>query len=396
MAGEPVDAVVVGGGPFGLGAAGELERRGVKTVVLERAEGVGASWVRRYDGLRLNSVRWMSGLPGAPIPRSAGRWPTKEDLVAHLERYAEQCGLDVRLGVEVERVERHGGGYRVETSAGPFTAGAVVVATGFDRVPTMPDWPGREGFEGELIHGSEYRNPIPFRDRDVLVVGAGNTGTEIAVQLADAGAAKVRMAVRTPPNLVAIETLGLPATPFGELADRLPARLVDFATPLFVRDLSKYGLGRSPYGLATEIRVKRLGVVVDRGIGEALRSGRVEVVPAVERFHGCEVVLAGGARLRPDAVIAATGYRMGLEPLVGHLGVLDPHGRPAVLGAATHPSAPRLYFNGYYQPIVGQLPQLRRSSRAIGRAEAAATRRRRRCSRGLLRPHQASVGHLGG
>jgi putative flavoprotein involved in K+ transport len=368
----------------------------VTTVVLERAQGVGASWVRRYDGLRLNSVRWMSGLPGAAIPRSAGRWPTKEDLVAHLEHYVEQRGLDVRLGVDVGRVDHQGSGYRVETSAGPFTAGAVVVATGFDRVPTMPDWPGREGFEGELIHGSEYRNPTPFRDRDVLVVGAGNTGTEIAVQLADAGAAKVRMAVRTPPNLVAIETLGVPATPFGELADRLPPRLVDFATPLFVRDLSKYGLGRSPYGLATEIRVKRLGVVLDRGIGEALRSGRVEVVAAAERFEGPEVVLAGGARLRPDAVIAATGYRMGLEPLVGHLGVLDPHGRPAVLGAATHPSAPRLYFNGYYQPIVGQLPQLRRSSRAIGRAEGAATRRRRRCSRGLLRPHQAPVGHIGG
>jgi putative flavoprotein involved in K+ transport len=384
MAGERVEAVVVGAGPFGLGAAAELGRRGFEVVVLDRADAVGSSWRRRYEGLRLNSVRWMSGLPRGSIPRHAGRWPRKEDYVAYLERYVEHHDLDVRLGVDVERIERAGEGYAVETSTGRFLADAVVVAAGYDRVPKMPEWPGRTEYRGELIHGSEYRNPAPYRGRDVLVVGAGNTGTEVAAQLADAGARKVWMAVRTPPNLVPSEMLGFPATPVGLLADRLPPRLVDMVTPLFTRDLSEHGLGRSPYGLATEIRVKGLGVVVDRGFSDALRSGRVEVVDAVERFDGADVVFAGGTRLRPGVVIAATGYRMGLEPLVGHLGVLDSKGRPSVFGGATHPSAPRLYFNGYYQPIVGQLPELRRTSRAIGRAEARARRRAtaaRRCRR---------------
>jgi putative flavoprotein involved in K+ transport len=391
MAREDMGAVVVGAGAFGLGAAAELERRGIEVVVLDRADRVGSSWRRRYDGLRLNSVRWRSGLPGGQIPRGAGRWPLKEELVAHLERYVEERGLDLRLGVEVERIERHGDGYRVETSAGQFSASAVVVAAGFDRVPKLPDWPGRETFEGELIHGSEYRNPAPFRGRDVLVVGSGNTGTEVAAQLADGGAARVRMSVRTPPNLVASEMLGMPATPFGALADRLPPALVDALTPWMTVDLSKHGLGRSPYGLATEIRVKGLGVVVERGIAAAIRAGRVEVVAGVERFEASDVVLLDGERLRPDVVIAATGYRMGLEPLVGHLGVLDARGRPAVLGGETHPSAPHLYFNGYYQPIVGQLPELRRTSRAIGRAEARARRRSAapgRC-RGLKRGKEA-------
>jgi putative flavoprotein involved in K+ transport len=384
MAEERVEAIVVGAGMFGLAAATELQRRGFEVVVLDRAGEVGSSWRRRYDGLRLNSVRWMSGLPRGRLPRRAGRWPRKEEVVAHLERYVEEHGLDVRLGVDVERVERVGEGYGVETSTGTFTADAVVVAAGFDRVPKMPPWPGRAGYEGELVHSYDYRNPAPYRGRDVLVVGAGNTGTELAVQLADAGARNVWMSVRTPPNLVAIETLGFPMTPVGALADRLPPRLVDMVTPLFTRDLSEHGLGHSPYGLATEIRVKGLGVVVDRGFSDALRSGRVEVVDAVERFDGADVVFAGGTRLRPGVVIAATGYRMGLEPLVGHLGVLDSKGRPSVFGGATHPSAPRLYFNGYYQPIVGQLPELRRTSRAIGRAEARARRRAtaaRRCRR---------------
>jgi putative flavoprotein involved in K+ transport len=371
-----VEVVVVGAGTFGLGAAAELARRRFEVSVLDRADGVGDSWRRRYDGLRLNSVRWMSGLPGTPIPRRAGPWPSKEDLVAYLERYVQDRGLDVRLGVNVDRIDRSADGYRVETSTGPYFADAVVVAAGFDRVPKMPDWPGRAGYPGELIHSVDYRNPAPYRGRDVLVVGAGNTGTEVAVQLADAGARKVWIAVRTPPNLVASETLGLPMTPMGALADRLPPRLVDMATPLFTLDLSEHGLERSPYGLATEIRVKGLGVVVDRGFSETLRAGRVEVVGAVERFDGPDVVLAGAGRLRPDAVIAATGYRMGLEPLVGHLGVLDANGRPSVFGGMVRTSAPRLYFSGYYQPIVGQLPQLRRTSRAIGRAEARARRAR--------------------
>ena len=255
----------------------------------------------------------------------------------------------------------------------------MVVATGFDRLPKLPDWPGRDEFRGELIHGSDYRNPAPYHGREVLVVGAGNTATEISVQLADAGAAQGVDGRADPAEPGAAETLGFPATPVGKLAEWLPGRVVDRVTPLFTRDHSAYGLPRSPYGLATEIRVKGLGVVVDRGIGDALRTGRVEVVGPVERFDAAEVLLAGGARLRPDAVIAATGYRMGLEPLVGHLGVLAADGRPLFMGAGTHPGAPRLYLTAL-PADVGQLPQLRRTSRAIGRAEARARAREARAT----------------
>ena len=306
--------------------------------------------------------------------------------MAYLESYVDKHGLDVRLGAEVDRIDRAGDGYGVDTVAGRFTADAVVVAAGYDRFPKLPAWPGRDGFAGELIHGSEYRNPAPYRGRDVLVVGSGNTATELAVQLADAGAGRVRVAVRTPPNLVAHEIFGVPATPFGLLAQALPARVVDWITPFMTIDLTEHGLARSPYGLATEIRVRGLGVVVDRGFADAVRRGRVEVVPGVEGFDGTEVLLAGGARARPDAIIAATGYHMGLEALVGHLGVLLPNGRPAFLGGKTHPSAPRLYFNGYYLPIGGQLPQLGRTTRAIGRAEARARRRAVPARRGRRRP----------
>ena len=104
------------------------------------------------------------------------------------------------------------------------------------------------------------------------------------------------------------------------------------------------------------------------GFVEALKQGRIELVAAVERFDGAEVVLMDGTRIRPDAVVAATGYRRGLEPLLGHLGVLDAGGNPVVVGGRTHPAAPGLYFNGFYASLSGQLRHMRRHARAIARA----------------------------
>jgi putative flavoprotein involved in K+ transport len=373
------EAAVVGGGAAGLGAAAELARRGVEVAVLEQGDAVGSSWRRRYDGLRLNTVRWMSGMPGHRIPRRAGRWPAREEFAAYLEDYARRHRLDVRFGVQVRRIERLGRGWRLDTSHGSVLARYVVVATGYDRIPRLPPWPGRERFSGELLHSSEYRNPEPFRGQEVLVAGPGNTGTEIATQLCRSGAA-VRLAVRTPVNLVPSQYAGVPATIMARLSDAGPRFLGDFIGFRLQRrafgDLAPYGMPRAPYGVATEIEVKGKGPVMDRGFVAELKEGRIEIVPAVERLEGPEVVLSDGSRVRPDTVIAATGYHFGLEQLVGHLGVLLPSGRPAFVHGRSHPAAPGLYFNGYWQPLVGQLPTMPRTSRRIGRAVARERRLR--------------------
>src|SRR5436190_11911482 len=314
------ELVVIGGGPAGLGAAIELRRRGIEAIVLEGAGAVAESWRRRYEGLRLNSVRWLAGIRRVPIPRRAGRWVSAEDYISYLEAAARRHALDVRCGVEVRRVDRHGDGYLVTTSDGPYAARQVVVATGYDRVPRMPDWPGREEFAGELLHAGDYRHPARFARRDVLVVGVGNSGTEIAMQLARAGARRVRVAVRTPPNEFPREFLGLPIGVFALLSRHQPARLADAGGFLLQRlawgDLRRHGLGRAPYGVATELRVKGLGPVVDGGFVAELKRGRVEIVPAVVGFSKHEVRLEAGRRIQPDTVIAATGYRYGLEALV--------------------------------------------------------------------------------
>ncbi len=376
---------MIGAGVAGLSAAAELGRRGVRALVLDRAQDVGSSWERRYDGLRLNTFRWHSSPLHSRIPRSAGRWPTREALVEHLRRYARRERVEIEFGIDVRRIDRTSTGYLVETSAGGREARFVVVATGYDHSPRIPEWPGADGFEGDLIHAREFRNPAPFAGRDALVVGAGNTGTEIAAQLAADSTARVRMAVRTPPNLVPIEFLGIPITYLARAAELAPEPLVNLIgrglRRYAVGDLTPHGLPPAPLGIGTELRVKGLGPVLDRGIGAALRSGRVEVVPAVDSFEGPDVGLADGRRIQPEVVIAATGYRMGLEPLVAHLGVLLPSGKPACQRGESHPASPGLHFNGYWLPMSGELPAMRRTTKRIGaeitrsRAGRAAPRR---------------------
>ena len=240
------EVAVVGGGPAGLGVAGALKRWGIGAVVLEREGVVGSSWRRRYDGLRLNTVRGMSGQPGLAIPRGAGRWPARDAFVAYLEHYAEHHALDVRTGVAVARVDSVDGGWRLATSEGELTSRFAVVATGYDCTPKLPTWPGREGFTGRLIHSADYHNPSPFLGERVLVVGAGNTGTEVAAQLAGAGAAAVTVSMRTPPNFVQREIRSVPITPFARLADLSPAPVVDLVGAVAQRwtfgDLALFGL----------------------------------------------------------------------------------------------------------------------------------------------------------
>ncbi|MFF9351002.1 flavin-containing monooxygenase [Streptomyces sp. NPDC014734] len=355
---------VIGGGPGGLAAAAALREQGVRAVVLEKSGQVGASWRRHYDRLHLHTTRRRSALPGLAMPRRFGRWVARDDVVRYLEKYAEHHELEVVTGVEVSRVDRapDGSGWRLAATGGRMLTGrAVVVATGFNHTPHVPDWPGRDAFTGDLVHAADYRDPTPYTGRDVLVVGIGNTGAEIAADLVEGGASRVRIAVRTVPHIVRRSTAGWPAQATGILVRRLPVWLVDRAGRLMSRlavpDLTAHGLPRPDTGLYSRVREGAIPVQ-DVGLIDAVRAGHVVPVAAVESFDGDTVVLADGERITPDAVIAATGYRRSLEGLVGHLGVLDARGRPVVHGRRTPKQAPGLYFTGFTNPISGMLREL--------------------------------------
>ena len=288
-------------------------------------------------------------------------------MITYLEDYARDNALDVRLSTSVERIDPDGAGWVVRTSAGDVTAEQVVVAAGYEHTPFVPDWPGRERFRGSLLHAAEYRNPEPFRDRDVLVVGPGCSGMEIAYDLAEGGARRVRLAIRTPPNILIRTPIG-PALALALM--RMPPqradRVVNFVRSKKIGDLTEFGLPVPEEG--TISRLRRLGVapaIVDMAVIEAIRERRIEIVASIESLDETGADLADGARIEPDAVIAATGYRRGLEPMVGHLGVLDDEGVPRA--SAAEAAAPGLRFVGYVH-----LPaQLRYAGKEATRAAQA-------------------------
>jgi putative flavoprotein involved in K+ transport len=346
---------------------------GIDVIVLEQSGKVGSSWRTRYDGLRLNTPGWMSTQPGFRASRRRyGEYPSRDAWIEYLEDYAEHHKIDVRFGTQVRRVEASAGGWRVDTDGGEMDARLVVIATGYDREPNLPDWPGRDGFTGELIHSSAYRSPEPYRGRDVLVVGPNITGSEVAHYLCRGGAGRVRVSCRTPPNVMRRKYLGVPVQLNGIALQHAPLPVADeiiwLGQRMFFGDLARHGLPRSPQGVATTLRCRQQAPVFDDGFVRLLKAGQIEIVPAVEGFDGPDVLLADVTRIQPEAVIAATGYRRGLEPLVGHLGVLDEDGIPLVTGGNQHPSAPGLFFNGYRTELSGQLRLMRPDARAIARA----------------------------
>jgi putative flavoprotein involved in K+ transport len=383
--------VVVGAGAAGLAVAAMLERRGVDPLVLERTDRVASSWRSRYDSLRLNTPRITSTLPGYRMPRRYGRWPARDDVVEYLEEYAHRHRLRLQFETEVNRVERADGGERagpegnsapgwvLETSNGAIATRFVVLATSHDADPKLPDWPGRESFTGELIHSAAYRNPDPFRGKDVLVVSARNTGSEIAHELATASGCRVWAAMRTPPSVFPREwPSGFPLNYTTVLFEPLPDVVLDrigFLTQrLIYGDLAEYGIPRAPLGVQSTTKKRHVSSLIDAGFVEALKAGRVELVAAVERFDGPEVLLSDGRSLRPQVVIAATGYDRNLPGIVGHLGVLDEYGVPTLKGRAIrareHPRTPGLFFTGYYASSAGQLRFMRIDGRRIARAIA--------------------------
>jgi cation diffusion facilitator CzcD-associated flavoprotein CzcO len=344
----------------------------VDVLVVDRGPAGGDNWRDRYDRLHQHTTREQSPQTGLPNPRRFGRWVAKDDVARYLQDYAAHSGVSPRFATEVRRLEQDGDSWKAHTDGPPLQARQVVVATGYNREPVQPDWPGQDSFPGDVLHASAYSGPEPYRGRDVLVVGAGNTGAEIAADLAESGAARVWLAVRTPPNVVPRQLGPIPTTLHAISMDFSPAWLADpinrFLQKHFVGDLTRYGLPAPRSGVVTQMRATGVTPTIDVGLIRELKAGRVTPVAALERFDGGTAVLADGTRLTPDAVIAATGYTTGLAPMVGHLGVLDDRGRPRAHGARA--AVPGLRFVGLTNPLKGLLFQINLDARATARAVA--------------------------
>ncbi len=362
------DAIVIGAGPAGLAAAQRLNAAGLKSTILEKAETVGAVWRRHYERLHLHTPRTQSSLPGLAMPRAYGRYPSRDQFVTYLEDYAAKFDLRPTFNTPVTSVTRQGRGWRVEAGPQSATTPIVVVATGWADFPNKPKWPGMDAFGGQILHSTAYRDGGAYRGKRVLVVGFGNSGAEIALDLCQAGA-QATLSVRSAVRVLPRDLLGLPILSFAIAQRFLPARVADALNApilrLAVGSIEKLGLKRAKKGAMQMIEEDGKVPVLDIGTIAKIREGAIKVRGGVERFEADGVAFADGSRAPFDAVILATGFKPDLRGLLPDApGVLDAQGRPLVSDQPT--AEPGLYFVGAIASPTGQLRQIRLGATRVG------------------------------
>jgi indole-3-pyruvate monooxygenase len=374
--GDRVPALIIGAGPAGLASAACLKQRGIDALVLEAAPALAHAWRNHYDRLRLHTVKKRSHLPGMPFAKELPRYPARADVVAYLEAYAAQFGIAPRTGEPVRRLraadagsDGASAGFVVETARAVYRARAVVVATGFGRVPNPERLPEQERFPGPLLHSSAYRNADPFVGRRVLVVGAGNTGAEIALDLAEAGA-RPTLSVRAPVNVVPREFLGLPIQVTSIHLRKAPTKLADaigrMASRLSFGNLARYGLPRPAMGPISAIKLRRRIPLIDVGTIAAIKRGQIAVKPGVARLTETGAAFSDGSTDDFDAVVLATGFRPALSEFVELPGVLDDQGYPRDRrDRQAGGGIPNLFFVGYQIAATGHLREIGLEAQAM-------------------------------
>ncbi|CAL9335413.1 putative oxidoreductase CzcO [Streptomyces sp. enrichment culture] len=298
---QHTDVVVIGGGQAGLAAGYHLRRQGLDFVILDADPAPGGSWRHMWDSLRLFSPAEHSSLPGRPMPAQAGEtYPDAGHVVGYLTDYEKRYDLPVRHGTRVDAVRRDAGRLLVETENGTWRARAAVSATGTWSRPFLPAVPGRGVFTGRQLHTVDYRRPADFAGRRVLVVGGGNSGAQIAADLALDGHVEVVWVTRRPPRF---------------LADDVDGRaLFDVATARR-RALEE---GRGDTG-----GVASLGdIVAVPPVRAARDAGLLVARPMFSRLTADGVRWADGSRSGADAIVWCTGFR----PALAHLAPLNLRG----------------------------------------------------------------------
>lgn len=350
-------AIVIGAGAAGLAAAHALTRAGIATQILERERRLAEPWHRRHDNLHLNTHRDLSSLPGISYPAGTPAFPHRETVIDHLNDFAETHRLPIDFGVAVEEVEFRGDHWLLRTSAGTKAARYVVVATGRDRQPFIPAWKGMKDFSGPIRHSADFGRASDYAGQKVLVVGAGNSGFDALNHLSGAETGQIWLSARNGPALLPKRIGKIAVHRFSPIMASLPTRLADAAMAATQRlvfgDLRKYGLPPAPSGGASRLGSDYTAIAADDGAVDAIKAGRIIVVPQIRDFRRDSVILDNGQAITPDVVIAATGYRTGLETMLGRLGVLDAKGVPLFNGADSDPDLPGLWFTGMRPSIRG-------------------------------------------
>lgn len=307
--------VIVGASAAGLAVAKCLADRGQPTDLIEAAPNVGTRWRSHYRRLHLHTPKSRSALPGLAFGPEVPRYPSRQQVVDYLDRYAATFGLRPQFETRVTRVAHAGDGWIVETTRGARHADRVILATGYNNVPLRAAPPGIDSFPGPVLHSSDYDSGSRFKGMRVLVVGFGNSGCEIAIDLHEQGA-RPAISVRGPVNVLPRDIFGVPVLALGQGMRLIPPRLADRLNAPLIRaligDIRDLGLTPLPYGPNEQIARGQVPLL-DIGTLALMRAGAITRHAGIAQIDGPRVSFADGRAEAFDAIVLATGYRHGIE-----------------------------------------------------------------------------------
>ncbi|KAF8402042.1 hypothetical protein HHK36_012994 [Tetracentron sinense] len=316
--------VIVGAGPSGLAVAACLKDQGVPFVVLERANCIASLWQKRtYNRLKLHLPKQFCQLPKLPFPEDFPEYPTKKQFIDYLESYANHFDINPQFNecVQSAKYDETCGLWRVKTVSTSGTSRAeveyicrwLVVATGENAECVVPEIEGLSEFGGHVMHACEYKSGEDYRGKRVLVVGCGNSGMEVSLDLSNHNALP-SVVVRSSVHVLPREILGKSTFELGVLMMKwLPLWLVDklllIMAWLLLGNVEKFGLKRPSIGPLELKNTEGKSPVLDIGALQKIKSGEIKVVPGIKRFSCGRVELVNGENLEIDSVVLATGYR---------------------------------------------------------------------------------------
>lgn len=325
MSNESFDTIVIGGGQAGLAAGYYLAGQAENFIILDENPRTGDAWRKRWDSLRLFTPSQFNSLPGKPFPKPFNYFPTKDEVAVYLEGYAQQFHLPIRHNVKVKELKRNGAVYEMVARTSSFYARNVIIATGPYQSPYIPSFARELDSSILQLHSSSYCNPSQIPVQSVLVVGAGNSGAEIALDLAKAGK-QVWLAGRDVGKLPINSPIGRILG--GKLFWFIARRILSLDTPI---------------GRKMKERMRHHGVPLGRARREILGEAGVELVPRVAEIQSGKPFLEDGRVLSAEAVTWATGFQPDFHWI--DLPIFDENGYPhQVRGIVAE--APGLYFLG--------------------------------------------------
>ncbi|MGX7872235.1 flavin-containing monooxygenase [Mesorhizobium sp. ORM6] len=359
---DTTPVAIIGAGPAGLAVAACLRQAEVDFILLEKEQQAAPAWRRHYERVHLHTTKRYSSLPFVPFPKHYPRYVPRDLFVDYLDAYAQRFDLKPRFGETVEAITREGRGWRVDATSGPLSAKHVVIASGYNAEPLRPGFAGIDTFTGKTLHSADYRNATPFAGQSVLVIGMGNTGAEIALDLAENGA-RPTISVRGGVHIVPRELFGVPIQMVG-MATRLgPQRVNDVLFPIILDlvqgRLEKYGLRRPRQGLLKQIAVASRIPVIDIGTIGKIREGEIKVAPDIAEISERRAHFADGKQGEFDAIIFATGYRP------GYARFLEPGIQPDRSGVTPKATDLGLYLVGFHNAVTGLLREIGIEAQAI-------------------------------